>query len=175
MGTPLGYTSAGLASVSVMNCYRGDRNNIRVGDVVSLYISDPDSAVFVSPQQQVVPVGLAGGVDALENHCGIALSNMPTYGSVGTICMMGPCLAKAAQDGSMEYPAYSEALAVEASDTDAGSSLVDRDAETIVGVALGDAALATTLGYGPIDYDAATQYYVRAWVNFIASASFGYT
>ena len=165
MQTPLGYSSAGLACVSV-KATTSQGLTIPRGAVVSLDLSA--AATVIGEEQTVIKVLQANGSTNVY-YCGIALSPMGN-GQGGTICMMGMCDVQVASP----LPSYSQAVGIDPASPDDWYYLTATNG--VIGAVKYGVALETYHASltGP-DYGSNSTSYANCWVNFIVSASFGYT
>ena len=155
MATSLGYTSAGIVSQAVKNT---GATLIPQGAVCSLKVGA--TATVIGAEQAIIEVEIAG---AAVKHCGIAATAMPAnYG--GTVIQIGPCLvmttaaALAIGVAVKVAPGDYKVVAYAASGTNVGVTLRAKH----------------TPDTAP-DYGVNTTTYAECWMNFITSASFGYT
>lgn len=155
MPTALGYSSAGIISQPVKNT---GATLIPQGAICSLKVGA--TATLISSDQTIVEVELAG---TPTKFCGVAATAMPSGGG-GTVIQIGPCLVMTTAAALL----IGVAVKVASSDY---KIVAQGGSGTIVGVSLRANHTADTAP----DYGANTTKYAECWMNFITSASFGYT
>lgn len=157
MTTPLGYTSAGLLSQAVANT---SATLIPQGAVCSLTFG---SAATLIGADQILVEAIVAAASPAVHHVGIAATAIPAGGK-GTVIQMGCCLVKTTSAAL----AIGVAIKVE---TNGHQVLAQGGSGTIIGVSLE----AKHTAYTSPDFGSNTQGYAYCWVNFISSASFGWT